>query len=311
MGIAHVVQCWRATNAVSPDHTSISLSRSLTRGALAGAQGGASLFRAVLAGACMVSAVVYLAAGLDRAGVVQVVFGIPPIGLGVGIITAVAGWYIGSIAGALLGTAVGGMIGAVVGLMSGRRDWDTIERHSKMAVVAATGGAAVGATAYGLVGGSLGVLVALGAILIWSPVRGFDGSALSFDSDSVTPILRPIALFLERKQGKYADGVGLLRRYLASTERAYLWSPYHYEIGSRLDELAELYCVQGKYAEAEPLLKRALEIWDKYRSKEIASTVARYAQLLRNTNRGAEATKVLARLTNTESVSSIGSDSRR
>ena len=65
-----------------------------------------------------------------------------------------------------------------------------------------------------------------------------------------------------------------------------------------LNNLAELYRAQGKYAEAEPLYKRALAIWEKALGPEhpnVAKSLQNYAALLRKTGRGEEAEKLEAR----------------
>ncbi len=65
-----------------------------------------------------------------------------------------------------------------------------------------------------------------------------------------------------------------------------------------LNNLAELYRAQGKYAGAEPLYKRALAIWEKALGPDhphVAQSLENYAVLLRKTGRGDEAAKMEAR----------------
>ena len=65
-----------------------------------------------------------------------------------------------------------------------------------------------------------------------------------------------------------------------------------------LNNLAFLYKIQGKYAEAEPLYKRALAIREKVLGREhpyIAQSLENYAALLRKTRRGNEAVTMEAR----------------
>ena len=65
-----------------------------------------------------------------------------------------------------------------------------------------------------------------------------------------------------------------------------------------LNNLALLYKDQGRYAEAEPLYKRALAIWEKALGPEhphVATILENYAALLRKTERTTEATKMEAR----------------
>ncbi len=74
--------------------------------------------------------------------------------------------------------------------------------------------------------------------------------------------------------------------------------PEHPDVATSLNNLAELYNAQGRYAEAEPLYKRALAIWEKVLGPEHPNVVAgleNYAALLRETGRSAEADKLEAR----------------
>ncbi len=59
-----------------------------------------------------------------------------------------------------------------------------------------------------------------------------------------------------------------------------------------------LYDAQGRYGDAEPLLKRALAIWEKALGPEhpnVATSLENYAKLLRKTERDAEAEELEAR----------------
>ncbi len=59
-----------------------------------------------------------------------------------------------------------------------------------------------------------------------------------------------------------------------------------------------VYRLQGRYAEAEPLYKRALAILEKALGPDhpdVATTLENYAALLRKTGRTTEATKMEAR----------------
>lgn len=65
----------------------------------------------------------------------------------------------------------------------------------------------------------------------------------------------------------------------------------------RLNALADVYYAQGQYAEAKPLYKRALRIYERTLGKnhpEVAVTLENYADLLRRTNRDAKAKKMEA-----------------
>ena len=65
-----------------------------------------------------------------------------------------------------------------------------------------------------------------------------------------------------------------------------------------LSNVAELYRTQGKYVEAVPLFKRALAIREKALGPEhphVAQSLENYPDLLRKTNREAEAAELEAR----------------
>ena len=69
-------------------------------------------------------------------------------------------------------------------------------------------------------------------------------------------------------------------------------------MATSLNNLAKLYQVQGKYAEAEPLYKRSLAIREKALGPEhldVATSLENCAMLLRMTNREDEAVKMEAR----------------
>ena len=69
-------------------------------------------------------------------------------------------------------------------------------------------------------------------------------------------------------------------------------------MATSLNNLALVYQAQGRYAEAEPLHKRALRIDEKALGPEhpdVAQSLENSAALLRETGRGAEAAKLEAR----------------
>jgi tetratricopeptide (TPR) repeat protein len=69
-------------------------------------------------------------------------------------------------------------------------------------------------------------------------------------------------------------------------------------VATNLNNLAELYRVQGKYAEVELLYQRALAIREKALGPEhpnVAQSLENYAVLLQETGRGAEAAPLDAR----------------
>src|SRR5262245_45363123 len=60
------------------------------------------------------------------------------------------------------------------------------------------------------------------------------------------------------RAAKFADGVVTAQQALAIRER--VLGPNHLEVAQSLTSLADLYREQGRYAEAEPLFRRALTI---------------------------------------------------
>ena len=68
--------------------------------------------------------------------------------------------------------------------------------------------------------------------------------------------------------------------------------PDHPDVAASLNNLAELYRIQGDYAKAEPLHKRALAITEKALGPDhpdVATSLENLAKLYRDTNRPAEA----------------------
>ncbi len=97
------------------------------------------------------------------------------------------------------------------------------------------------------------------------------------------------------RQGHYGDAEKSIKAALKEAER---FGPQDLQLGTTLNNLAELYRDQGKYAEAVPLYKRSLEITEKALGPEhptVATSLENYAMLLRKTNRDAEAAKLEAR----------------
>ena len=74
--------------------------------------------------------------------------------------------------------------------------------------------------------------------------------------------------------------------------------PDHPSVAASLNNLAALYRIQGRYADAEPLYKRSLAIVEKALGPEhpdVAQSLENYAALLRETARADEADKMEAR----------------
>jgi tetratricopeptide (TPR) repeat protein len=98
-----------------------------------------------------------------------------------------------------------------------------------------------------------------------------------------------------QKQGHYADAE---ESFLSALEAAEKFGPEDTRLATTLNDLAAVYYNQGKYAQAEPLYKRALAIREKALGPEhpdVAQSLESYATLLRNTKRVAEAEKFEAR----------------
>ena len=97
------------------------------------------------------------------------------------------------------------------------------------------------------------------------------------------------------EQGRYAEAE---KARLLALKEAENFGPEDPRLATSLNDLAVLYHAQGKYAEAEPLHKRALAIREKALGPEhsdVATSLENYAALLRKMNRDAEASKMEAR----------------
>ncbi len=71
--------------------------------------------------------------------------------------------------------------------------------------------------------------------------------------------------------------------------------PDHPDVATTLRNLAALYKAQGKYAEAEPLYKRALAIWEKAMGPDhpqVALVLENMAELYKETGRLDEAKRL-------------------
>ena len=97
------------------------------------------------------------------------------------------------------------------------------------------------------------------------------------------------------QQADYAQAEKLL---LAALKEAEKFGEQDPRFATSLNNLAELYRAQGKYAQAEPLYRRALAIREKALGPEhpnVAAVLENYADLLRKMKRDAEAEKMEAR----------------
>ncbi len=97
------------------------------------------------------------------------------------------------------------------------------------------------------------------------------------------------------QQGNYPEAEKQLG---AALKEAAGFRPQDPRRATNLNNLALLYYNQGKYADAEPLYKRALAIVEKALGPEhpdVAKSLENYAALLRETGRTTEATEMEAR----------------
>ena len=81
----------------------------------------------------------------------------------------------------------------------------------------------------------------------------------------------------------------MIERALSISEKAL--GPEHPDTADGLNNLANVYLDQGKYAQAEPLLKRMLAIAEKAlgpQHSHVAAVLKDYARLLRETGRNEE-----------------------
>ena len=97
------------------------------------------------------------------------------------------------------------------------------------------------------------------------------------------------------QRGDYKQAESHLR---AGLDDAKKFGPNDPRLAANLNNLAELYRVQGHYAKAEPLYQRSLTILEKALGPEhpkVATSLENYAVLLRETERAAEAERMEAR----------------
>ena len=97
------------------------------------------------------------------------------------------------------------------------------------------------------------------------------------------------------QQGNYGEAKKQLE---AGLEIAEGFGPGDTRLATSLNNLAEVYRAQGRYAEAEPFYQRALAIFEKTLGPEhphVAQSLENYAALLRQTARADEAERMEAR----------------
>jgi tetratricopeptide (TPR) repeat protein/CHAT domain-containing protein len=132
----------------------------------------------------------------------------------------------------------------------------------------------------------MGTVGRVGALLF--VVVGFSCSAWAQGVAEADALNRQaVALY---QQGKYTEAIELAKRSLAIREREL--GPGHPDIGTSLNNLAELYRAQDNLSEAEPLLLRALTIDEKALGPDhpdLATSLHNLAQLYRAQGRYPEA----------------------
>ena len=97
----------------------------------------------------------------------------------------------------------------------------------------------------------------VGVLALAAMVASLPGT-LSAQSEDLGVLNEQVAILY--KAGKYADALALAQRAFDVAQKSNAAEPV---IAAALDNLALLYKVQGRFAEAEPLYKRALEIHKK------------------------------------------------
>ncbi len=97
------------------------------------------------------------------------------------------------------------------------------------------------------------------------------------------------------RQGNYPEAE---KQFGAALKEAEGFGPQDPRLATTLKNLAVLYRVQGRYAAAGPIYKRALAIFEKALGPEhprVATSLENYAALLRKTGRDDEAVQLEAR----------------
>jgi tetratricopeptide (TPR) repeat protein len=91
-------------------------------------------------------------------------------------------------------------------------------------------------------------------------------------------------------QGRFDEAVENYRRVIGIWQSTL--GPMHPRVADSLQNLASVYCELEKYAEAEPLFKRAIEIRSEYQDRnphDLAVLLETYAETLRKLGRTDEA----------------------
>jgi tetratricopeptide (TPR) repeat protein len=98
-----------------------------------------------------------------------------------------------------------------------------------------------------------------------------------------------------RQNGNYSDAVALYKQALEIQERK--MGPNSTEVASTLNNLAVVYQDESKDADAEPLYRRSLQIWEKLRgtNKQVAVSLGNLAALYHDEGKDGEAVSLYNR----------------
>ena len=100
-----------------------------------------------------------------------------------------------------------------------------------------------------------------------------------------------------KKQGRYYEAIPLAAKFLAINEERF--GPDHPNVSRALNNLGNFYRITGRYAEAEPIIKRSLAIQEAApfgpERPSVAGTLVLLAMVYNNTGRYAEAEALLKR----------------
>ena len=127
------------------------------------------------------------------------------------------------------------------------------------------------------------------SVVVTLLLLSFTLSAFAKGARTEWDILNQEAMELSRA-GRYDRAVVVAKKALEVAQENV--GPNHPNVTTSLNNLAELYRVQGQYALAEPLYKRALVIWEKTFGPghpRVATSLEGLAILYRATNRDAQA----------------------
>jgi CHAT domain-containing protein/tetratricopeptide (TPR) repeat protein len=130
----------------------------------------------------------------------------------------------------------------------------------------------------------------LAAIVVAGLVCGVLLASVTYAQQGDDPTALNAEVVKLYRAGKYVEATKIAERLLAIVEKAL--GPEHRDVGTALNNLAELYRDQGRYAEAEPLFRRSLAIYEKAlgpEHRDVGASLNNLAELYRDQGRYAEA----------------------